>query len=83
MRAAGAVALAELCSAEDSNAIMLASMAQRHTRRLRELMHDVDEDVAVKGVRLLGLLVAKGHLAQDEVSPLLGGWAATGQLGDC
>ena len=83
MRAAGAVALAELCLAEDSNAIMLASMAQRHPRRLRELMHDVDEDVAVKGVRLLGLLVAKGHLAQDEVSPLLGGWAATGQLGDC
>ena len=68
VRAAGAEALAELCSAEDGNAIMLASLAQRHARRLRELMHDVDEGVAVKGVRLLGLLVAKGHLAQDEVS---------------
>ena len=30
-------------------------------------MHDVDEGVAVKGVRLLGLLVDKGHLESDEV----------------
>ena len=66
VRAAGAEALAELCSTEDSNT-MLASMTQRHARRLRELMHDVDEDVAVKGIQLLGLLVSKGHLAQDEV----------------
>ena len=68
VRAAGAEALAELCSVEDSNT-MLASMAQRSARRLRELMNDVDENVAVKGIELLGLLVFNGHLAQDEVWP--------------
>ena len=38
---------------------------------MREMMHDVDEGVAVKAVGLLGLLVDKGHFDSDEVRPLV------------
>ena len=59
-------AISDLCEVEEAGPL-LGRVTGRNARRLRELMHDVDEGVAVKGVRLLGLLVDKGHLESDEV----------------
>ena len=66
VRSAAADALAQLCGLDEAGAV-LGRVVQRHVRRLRELVHDVDEGVAVKAVGLLGLLVEKGHMDTDEV----------------
>lgn len=66
VRAAAVDALTGLCELEDA-AAQLGRVAQRNARRLREMMHDVDETVAVRAVGLLGLLVDRGHMDSSEV----------------
>ena len=63
-------ALLEIYSSED-NLSPLHGFTGRFQERFAELVYDVDEAVAVKGVHLVTLLVQAEEMPQEKVHPSL------------